>query len=90
MTGSNFANYAWGFSRVDAYAVNGGTDVARYWDSVGDDQFHAKSGFSWMQGAGYLNFSQGFDQLFASFSQGNDWAKIYDVEAAESLTGGGS
>ncbi|MAT71691.1 MAG: hypothetical protein CMJ58_19465 [Planctomycetaceae bacterium] len=90
MQGAGYLNFAQGFDRVDAYATSGGNDTALLWDTVGNDQFFGKSDFSWMQGSGFLNFAQGFDLVEATFSSGNDSATLFDVAAADTLSGSGS
>ncbi len=88
------ANY---FGQVTATATAGGSDIARFYDSPGDDvfTFHAAPGNvanvtdAQMSGSGYLNRAVGFRYVYAYATTGNDEADLYDSAGNDNFYGSG-
>ncbi|MEE8452417.1 MAG: hypothetical protein V3R99_10900, partial [Thermoguttaceae bacterium] len=63
-----------------AYATDGGTDIARLFDSDGDDTFYADPTEASLYGDGYYNRAKSFDAVhaFGTGGAGFDTANLYD------------
>jgi len=89
MQGENaeFTNFARGFGRVDALATAGGTDRSFLYDSVGDDILRVGTDSQTLEGNGFYNSTNGFEQAYAYASGGVDQVLIDRVLPSESLYG---
>jgi len=76
------------FEYVNAYAVSGGKDVARMFDSPGRDLFIGRSDWSRMLGldADYNNRARSFEEVYAyAIYGGEDRAKLADSGQTDRL-----
>ncbi len=86
MVGSGQRLMLSGFGVIDAYTVNGGSDVAQLFDMpAGADTFIAQPGGASMQGSGYLNRASYFTSMFGFASGSNDTAQIYGTVSDDVL-----
>ncbi len=86
-TGVAYLNRADGFERVYGYAQVGQNDVARLYDSQGDDEYlgRPKSAtlHGTLEGTGYFIKAWNFDRVYAYASAGNDTARLFDSKGNE-------
>ena len=52
--------------------------MARLYDTAGDETFYGRATYSFMQGDGFLNNVEGYGEVHAYASTGNDVALLYD------------
>ncbi len=79
MYGDGFLNYAAGFDRVHAFALNGGYDEANLYDSAGDDRFYGYDTYAYLRGGNFFNYAAGFNRVHAfALNGGYDEANLYD------------
>jgi cyclophilin family peptidyl-prolyl cis-trans isomerase len=77
MSGTGYDNVATGFGSNTGYAIPGGTDVANYTDSAGNDYFISSYLGSQMFGPGYSNAGWSFVTQTATSTGGADTARFY-------------
>lgn len=71
---------------VDA---GGGYDRAYLYDSVGNDWLVSTPSYSYLAGAGFRNYAQGFERVYAYASTGNyDRAYLYDSAGNDTFVAG--
>ena len=76
------------FDAVNAYATAGGIDVARLYDSAGDDGFYATPTEGGLWGTGFYNRVESFDQVLAyATAGGSDTANLYGSSGDETFYG---
>ena len=78
------------FSLAPCSSVNGGTDSATFYDSTGNDNFTAGTGYAYMVGTGFTNNTTGYATVTAECSSGNDQAFLYDAAGNDTLTASGN
>lgn len=75
-----------GFDRVMAFADNGGTDEAKFYDTTADDTFIGKEAFSFMVGDDFWNYARGFDHVDVFQEEGgNDTAWLFGADGDDQL-----
>ena len=63
------------FATIHAYSHSGGQDLARFWDSPGDDTFYADPDKALLQAGGRVNYAEQFEHIVAYANNGgNDLA----------------
>lgn len=67
-----------GTSETITVNSGGGADVARFYDSAGNDLFVADAATATLSGGGYSNTANGFARVEATASRGTDVATLYD------------
>ncbi len=78
LSGDTFSNRVVGFERVHAYA-GAGEDVAKSYDSAGNDQYVGLPGQSLLFGDGFPNPTVWFERVHCYASAGGqDVARLYD------------
>jgi hypothetical protein len=81
-----------GFGETNAYAVNGGNDVATLAGSAGNDKFTARDLYGRIAGndGAYIHYAEGFDQVTgdASGTTGTDVANLFDGIGDDRLQAG--
>jgi len=83
--GNGFANRVNGFSEVIGHSV-GNNDVAKLYDSAGDDAFGATPEFANLYGEGFDNTVIGFRYVHAyAKAGGQDVAELYDSPGKDTL-----
>lgn len=85
LTGTTYSVSAAGMAETRVLA-KGGTDVARFYDSTGDDAWGARQSFAQMTGTGFLNRADGFDEVYATATGGTDLARFWDSTGADTFT----
>ena len=94
LKGTGYYNYVQSFDQVSAYATagdaGGAGDIASLYDSAGNDMLTETPLFSLLKGAGFYNYAQSFNQVFAYASAGNaggpgDVASLYDSTGNDTL-----
>ena len=75
---------AGGFERVEVFA-HAADAHATFFDSVGSDQFFAKSTHSWMNSGRFLNYVRGAETVVAWGSGDTDKAVFYDSAGNDNL-----
>ena len=90
LVGGGFLNYANGFERNFGFAIAGGTDVATFYDSLGNDTYTDHGTKQNLFGNGRSNNANGFEQVDVHGSQGYDVSNIDTIYATDSLYGDGN
>jgi hypothetical protein len=69
-------------------ASAGGNDTAYLYDSTGNDTFYGHQTYSYLSGAGFFNYVNAFDKVYAYATAGgtNDIAYLYDSTGNDTLT----
>ena len=79
------------FRYVHAYATAGGADVARLYDSPGDDTFISRATSAKLFGDGFYNRAVSFPRVYAYATGGGvDRAKLYDSAGDDCLEASGN
>ena len=78
------------FNRAKMFEVivansSGGDDLARFFDSPGDDTFEAQKGFGRMQGPDFDVTANNYSQMIAFASTGNDVANLTDSAGDDTI-----
>ena len=93
MIGANYSNYATGFDQAFGYATAGNAggvgDIAKMFDSAGNDVFVARPAVSQMSGVGYMNQASGFGHVYGYSTPGpaEDRAYLYDSAGNDTFYG---
>ena len=87
LKGSGFINTAFGFATVTGRAVNGGTNVADFFDSAADDVAYVDPTQATMTVPGYSYNAQNFGRVNLRATTGNDQATLAGGIGTEAYVG---
>lgn len=89
MTGGSLSRNVEGFTKVNLYAINGGTDTANDYDTTGNDLFRAFSTFADSTASGGLDRYYGGFEIVNSYSSngGTDTAQFFDSTGNDAFVG---
>ncbi|MCA9052615.1 MAG: hypothetical protein KDA75_02205, partial [Planctomycetaceae bacterium] len=84
-TAGQFETDAFGFQMTGAFTT--GNDLAKFFDSAGNDTLTANPTIATIQGTGFLHTAQNFDVLVAQSRRGSDVAHAFGTTGNDAFTG---
>jgi hypothetical protein len=85
--GSGYYSRVAGFDTVTALSLGNPTDIARLYDSAGNDVFEAYPTYATLTGPGYSSHATGFRYVFAYASDGTDIANFHGSAGDDAFVG---